>query len=353
MGYYLKSYYEKMQNGYNFEKEKARLVKQVFSPGYLYDSVRAIGNINSRECVSGMSFDEGLDFMMTKGIVHWVNYPYDASRDDCQNYDLQKYRISSPVYKIEYYNPVNVGDINVIRQELKNMRPVLTGLLVKDNLVQKGFESVYRGNTMFIWKPRATVQLKDSILHAVLCVGFDDSTRLLKFVNSWGSDWGNGGYFYIPYDLYNNAVLFGYIAYNSAEELPAPRTRLASNGKGVKFGLGAVAQYIDTLEIGRRKRIEKIEISLSYIDSLATTIVVQFRDFEKGTILQNVLFKIGEVKSFFYNDNKYTFHFASAIPTNRKLPSGERIDQAVFNFSVSRKKEKDLLENILDRKPKS
>ena len=46
--------------------------------------------------------------------------------------------------------------------------------------------------------------------HAVLCVGYNDtmtvqnpdgstSTGLVLVRNSWGSDWGMGGYFTIPY----------------------------------------------------------------------------------------------------------------------------------------------------------
>jgi C1A family cysteine protease len=35
--------------------------------------------------------------------------------------------------------------------------------------------------------------------HAVCIVGYDDATRLLKFRNSWGRDWGRDGYGYLPY----------------------------------------------------------------------------------------------------------------------------------------------------------
>lgn len=36
--------------------------------------------------------------------------------------------------------------------------------------------------------------------HAILLVGYDDSTRRLKFKNSWGANWGDHGYGYLPYD---------------------------------------------------------------------------------------------------------------------------------------------------------
>lgn len=36
--------------------------------------------------------------------------------------------------------------------------------------------------------------------HAVLCVGYDDERRRFICRNSWGSAWGDGGYFTMPYD---------------------------------------------------------------------------------------------------------------------------------------------------------
>ncbi|MBD2463685.1 peptidase C1 [Oscillatoria sp. FACHB-1407] len=36
--------------------------------------------------------------------------------------------------------------------------------------------------------------------HAMLCVGYSDKDRMFIVRNSWGSDWGDRGYCYIPYD---------------------------------------------------------------------------------------------------------------------------------------------------------
>jgi C1A family cysteine protease len=35
--------------------------------------------------------------------------------------------------------------------------------------------------------------------HAVLFVGYNDATKLLKFENSWGTNWGDKGFGYLPY----------------------------------------------------------------------------------------------------------------------------------------------------------
>jgi GNAT superfamily N-acetyltransferase len=38
--------------------------------------------------------------------------------------------------------------------------------------------------------------------HGFLVVGYDDNTQKFKFVNSWGRDWGDKGYGYLPYTYF-------------------------------------------------------------------------------------------------------------------------------------------------------
>lgn len=44
--------------------------------------------------------------------------------------------------------------------------------------------------------------------HAVCFVGYDDIKQLLKFKNSWGSEWGDDGYGYLPYAYVLNGDLW-------------------------------------------------------------------------------------------------------------------------------------------------
>lgn len=45
--------------------------------------------------------------------------------------------------------------------------------------------------------------------HAMLCVGYSDPDKVFIVRNSWGDDWGDRGYCYIPYDYMTNADLNG------------------------------------------------------------------------------------------------------------------------------------------------
>jgi C1A family cysteine protease len=38
--------------------------------------------------------------------------------------------------------------------------------------------------------------------HAILAVGYDDEKELVIIRNSWGKDWGDAGYGYLPYDYF-------------------------------------------------------------------------------------------------------------------------------------------------------
>jgi C1A family cysteine protease len=43
--------------------------------------------------------------------------------------------------------------------------------------------------------------------HAVVAVGYDDSTQRFLVRNSWGSGWGQEGYFTMPYGYLTDAGL--------------------------------------------------------------------------------------------------------------------------------------------------
>jgi C1A family cysteine protease len=57
--------------------------------------------------------------------------------------------------------------------------------------------------------------------HAILFVGYDDSTRLVKFKNSWSEKWGKGGYGFLPYVFFERRLADD-LWQVRAEKLPVP-----------------------------------------------------------------------------------------------------------------------------------
>lgn len=48
--------------------------------------------------------------------------------------------------------------------------------------------------------------------HAIACVGYDDSKEVVKFKNSWSSNWGYNGYGYLSYSYLNDFLWDAWVA---------------------------------------------------------------------------------------------------------------------------------------------
>jgi hypothetical protein len=72
-------------------------------------------------------------------------------------------------------------------------------------MIYNSFETNIVAKTGIV--PMPTPQDKLLGGHAVLCVGYDDSRKVFIMRNSWGSKWGDKGYFYLPYDYLTSSTL--------------------------------------------------------------------------------------------------------------------------------------------------
>jgi C1A family cysteine protease len=72
--------------------------------------------------------------------------------------------------------------------------------------VYESFESLHVAQTGVV--PMPNIQ-KEQLLggHAIVCVGFDDASHRFIMRNSWGTSWGQKGYFTIPYNYLTNPEL--------------------------------------------------------------------------------------------------------------------------------------------------
>jgi len=89
------------------------------------------------------------------------------------------------------------------------MRSVLAGshVLVVGFTVFQSFESSDVATTGIVPMPARGEQVLGG--HAVLCCGYDDARQVFICQNSWGANWGDKGFFYMPYQYLLNSQLAG------------------------------------------------------------------------------------------------------------------------------------------------
>lgn len=71
--------------------------------------------------------------------------------------------------------------------------------------VYESFESDAVAQTGIVPMPQPNEQLLGG--HAIAAVGYDDATSRFTIRNSWGTEWGDQGYCYLPYEYLTNAQL--------------------------------------------------------------------------------------------------------------------------------------------------
>lgn len=89
-------------------------------------------------------------------------------------------------------------DFNACIDALANGYPVVIGFSVYNSFMSP---SVSRTGMMPYPNTRTEPLLGG---HAVLLVGYNNATQRFIVKNSWGTNWGDKGYFYMPYDVIKN-----------------------------------------------------------------------------------------------------------------------------------------------------
>lgn len=146
----------------------------------------------------GTTLIQGVNVLRQKGICPENKYPYRT----------WLYWMKPPASLNKIASRNRVLRYGIVQQNIDSMKAVLNqGMpFVFGFLVYSSFENRSVDQTGIIPMPNTSTE---RILggHAVVAVGYDDDKRLIKFANSWGREWGENGYGYIPYDYVLNPRL--------------------------------------------------------------------------------------------------------------------------------------------------
>lgn len=169
----------------------------IFSPSYVYSQIHCNNNPDG----GGAYFSDAFNLMENQGCTTLSDMPYNGSLYGWQTQPTSQQRSNASNYKAKSWSQLTSGDYDSMRAQLAVSNPVVISIPVYpdfDNLspsnpIYDNSNGTSRGN------------------HALCLVGYDDSKRAFKFINSWGTSWGINGYGWISYDLIKNLSLDGYV----------------------------------------------------------------------------------------------------------------------------------------------
>ena len=109
-------------------------------------------------------------------------------------------------FKIGTYTLINSGDTAAVKTCLRNNYAVMMGLNVYDNTrTYQYFEALNTTSNTYNPLTSTGALVKGLTLlggHATPIVGYDDTKQAFLVQNSWGTSWGNKGFYYMPYSVF-------------------------------------------------------------------------------------------------------------------------------------------------------
>lgn len=163
------------------------------SPLFLYYATRERARQVNQD--AGASLRDVIKTAAEVGVCAESEWPYDTTKWAVKP-PQSAYDANDKLVVSNYYRVANLAEM---RQSLASTNPVVFGLMLYDSFEMVGADG----------KVPVPNTDKENLLggHALLAVGYNDRDKVIIVRNSWGEDWGDKGYCYIPYDYMSDRHL--------------------------------------------------------------------------------------------------------------------------------------------------
>ena len=188
VGYALRGYYANRVAGHTGSQSPVLL-----SPSFVYNLIADPG-----ECDTGSNISDALDLLRDVGTVPLTRFPYRDS--DCNRRPGPDVKREASSWRIRGWHTVDLTGPAAVKEQIAKGDPVVIGMYVTDAFTGLTGDTVFRDTR------------KDGDGHAMVVVGYDDRKRAFRLMNSWGPEWGRGGFGWVSYDSFAARVDEAYVA---------------------------------------------------------------------------------------------------------------------------------------------
>lgn len=172
-----------------------------YSPAFVYNQIGLEG-------CQGAYIQNAMEFMTTKGVVPYNDFPY--TDQDCSRQPNSALENKATQNKLHGFTRLTDGEstegINVraVKEHLAKDAPVVIGMMVGGSFMQG-----MMGKEM--WAPTDEDRSQAGFGgHAMCVIGYDDRKQAFQIMNSWGPEWGNNGIGWVRYADFKEFVREAY-----------------------------------------------------------------------------------------------------------------------------------------------
>ena len=162
---------------------------------FLYYNGRALEGTTKAD--AGASLRDVIKCLVNQGVCPETNWPYNTAKVFTKP-GATPYKVAMKYQAVSYQSVPQ--DLTQMKACIAGGNPIVLGISVYES-----FMSPQVAQTGVVSLPSPTERLLGG--HAVLVVGYDDATQTFQMRNSWGTGWGDHGYFTIPYSYLTNPNL--------------------------------------------------------------------------------------------------------------------------------------------------
>ena len=169
-----------------------------------YDIARIMSNVVLSED-SGLYIRDACKALYYYGVCQETTWPYDESK--LAVYPSLAALKACTAFRSFTYTFVNQDTASLKQCLNTNQTPIIFGITVYPS-----FMTNQVAKTGMVPLPNVSKETPQGG-HCVLMVGYDDARSLFICANSWGTSWGDAGYFYLPYAYVSNKTFAGDFCY--------------------------------------------------------------------------------------------------------------------------------------------
>lgn len=267
-------------------KESSIVTKNAYSAPILFRMLKPADSV----CTGGSSISEAFRIMKDQGALKIADAPKGlciAALNNTQRENASQSKIKDfmRLFDVTSSTPIKIQSV---RKSISEKKPVVIGLNCADSFM----------GAKEVWNPTEDPGL-DYGGHALCVVGYDDQKYggSFEIQNSWGTDWGNGGYIWIKYEDFAKFTKYAF----QFIDLPEPKPQLPdlsgqiklllSDGKTmpVSLSMSSITNGYKTTEAytyGTRFRIYISNNEPAYVYALSTDLsnaIVKIFPYDEST----------------------------------------------------------------------